>query len=220
MQTPLAYLKLQLPWVRLPLRPCGGLADELELNSPPYPTILQLSWLLSWQTWVSLRGRLVELTALTVDQLREFLIKLPHAPKASLENPNWTCVFFFPRTAAWSPSSFFCHFCLFCLRKQPSFSLRGFWARNLATGHWGCCSLFFLLGASIIHSLVCKCCCGLPTHPHKQNEYLPGCTDHYRNLLLIFGLLEIAQLRPFLRCPLAETKCVRDAWRPKTCAQN
>ena len=99
--------------------------------------------------------------------------------------------FFFPRTAAWSPSSFFCHFCLFCPRKQPSFSLRGFWARNLATGHWGCCSLFFLLGASI-----------------------------YKNLLLIFGLLEIAQLRPFLRCPLAETKCVRDAWRPKTCAQN
>ena len=31
----------------------------------------------------------VELTALTVDHLREFLITLFHAPKSSLENPNW-----------------------------------------------------------------------------------------------------------------------------------
>ena len=30
----------------------------------------------------------VELTALTVDQLREFLITLIHAPKSSLENPS------------------------------------------------------------------------------------------------------------------------------------
>ena len=33
--------------------------------------------------------RSVELTALTVDQLREFLITLLHAPKSSLENRSW-----------------------------------------------------------------------------------------------------------------------------------
>ena len=33
--------------------------------------------------------RRVDLTALTVDQLREFLITLFHAPKTSLENPSW-----------------------------------------------------------------------------------------------------------------------------------
>ena len=32
----------------------------------------------------------VDLTALTVDQLREFLITLLQAPKSSLENPRWT----------------------------------------------------------------------------------------------------------------------------------
>ena len=31
----------------------------------------------------------VELTMLTVDQLREFLITLFHAPKSGLENPSW-----------------------------------------------------------------------------------------------------------------------------------
>ena len=31
----------------------------------------------------------VDLTAITVDQLREFLITLFHAPKSSLENPSW-----------------------------------------------------------------------------------------------------------------------------------
>ena len=31
----------------------------------------------------------IELTALTLEQLREFLITLFHAPKSSLENPSW-----------------------------------------------------------------------------------------------------------------------------------
>ena len=31
----------------------------------------------------------IELTALTLQQLREFLITLFHAPKSSLENPCW-----------------------------------------------------------------------------------------------------------------------------------
>ena len=31
----------------------------------------------------------VDLTALTVDQLREFLVTLFDAPKSSLENPSW-----------------------------------------------------------------------------------------------------------------------------------
>ena len=31
----------------------------------------------------------VDLTALTVDQLREFLMTLFHAPKSSFENPSW-----------------------------------------------------------------------------------------------------------------------------------
>ena len=38
-------------------------------------------------TFIFQRG--VELTALAVDQLREFLITLIHAPKSSLENPSW-----------------------------------------------------------------------------------------------------------------------------------
>ena len=62
------------------------------------PTILQLSMALvvadlsesQRETLVNLifqRG--VQLTALTVDQLREFLITLFHAPKSSLKNPSW-----------------------------------------------------------------------------------------------------------------------------------
>ena len=31
----------------------------------------------------------IELTALTLQRLREFLITLFHAPKSSLENPSW-----------------------------------------------------------------------------------------------------------------------------------
>ena len=34
--------------------------------------------------------RNIELTALTLQQLREFLITLFHAPKSSLENPSWS----------------------------------------------------------------------------------------------------------------------------------